>query len=457
MDSPQHSGLPSPDPVTTLLTAPEHLRPHLLASFRSEGISVDTTAHPALREAQDALDSWLERADHPEPMVACELDLAPALVDELLPLSLDDKIDRLEQEARFRRWGLAVHLLEEGYAHRFSQPRRCLRLSCLGLRVVRSLDSGYYGSDKVWELTTLALTRVANALRVCGELHPAAEFLRAAMSCAQTVSSHRIQAEVALATESLYRARHDPAAAQECLEQALLHLNRLSDPPESLLVCALIKSARRYGEQGRFGRAVGILRRLLPQIHDPLLRQVALDNLALFAQSSRDPDALADAQAMLGTNPKSPIATARVLTVLATRLDLTQDRRASEFAAAVFESAGDLLARPLPLAAALAYLDAARIYARHGSARRLGSITHKASFLQGEKVLPETRQSLRHLAGTAATFPRLVTESIVADLRHHVLVRPFDPWEEPSPAASPPASPASRPRATEARPASALS
>ncbi len=425
-DSKSHRRTPSSsDLVAALLAASQDLRPHLLASYWTEGHKVDLSGHPELQEAEQTLAHWIERAYHPDPMIACELDLAPALVSELLPLSLDDKLELLERDRRFRSWGLVVHLLEEGYAHRFTQPRRCLRFSAIALRVARSLDLRFYGRSKVWELTVLAQARVANALRLGSEMDQAAEYLRSAMGSAQSVECPRIHAEVALTVTSFHRTRRDRAAAQESLERALEHLGCLDDPPESLLVNALIQAARRYGDHGDFRKAVSILRRVLPQTSDPVLRYVVLDNLALYAQSLREADVIREVLDHLRDRQDTSLEL-RFLTLLGTRLDLMGH---SEMAAVLLDKAGLSMSEKNPFEAILIFLDTARIYAREGEGHKLKEVTRRASMLDEDSLTSQQRTALLNLTAHCLAVPELVSEATVADLRLHLLTRPTERWE----------------------------
>lgn len=177
----------------------------------------------------------------------------PELRDELLALSQEERLQRVETERRFHGWGLAEALLQESRDRGVSQPAEAVGLAEVAARVADQLDEERYSTAAASDLRAQAWSQLGNALRIQTNMWE----------------------------------------AQKALDVARSHLERGSgDPAERCRL--LVLQAALYGDLKRFDEAFALLDRVISLAErsgEDHLRGSALIRKARLAQRRDDPEA----------------------------------------------------------------------------------------------------------------------------------------------------------------------
>jgi tetratricopeptide (TPR) repeat protein len=100
---------------------------------------------------------------------------APRLLEELLPLAPEERLDRLHRDPRFVSWGLCELLVRTSCQTAPQQPSEAIHLADLAVHVAdRIAEGGLFEESWVYQLRSLAWAALGNARRVQGDL-PGAE------------------------------------------------------------------------------------------------------------------------------------------------------------------------------------------------------------------------------------------------------------------------------------------
>lgn len=96
---------------------------------------------------------------------------APRLLEELLPLDPEERLDRLHTDARFVSWGLCELLARTSSQTASQQATEAVHLADLAVHVAdRIADRGLFEESWVYQLRSLAWAALGNARRVKGDL-----------------------------------------------------------------------------------------------------------------------------------------------------------------------------------------------------------------------------------------------------------------------------------------------
>lgn len=134
----------------------KHLTPHTLAAARSFGADRLAVEHlirtcPTCRQAAQRLERWVEIADHPDLLVAAELDMGQRRLDKLRQVSPEEARRLIAGDDELHRWGVArLALLSAQVKLEESEPEpgeveEACRLARLAVDVATHLSSELYG------------------------------------------------------------------------------------------------------------------------------------------------------------------------------------------------------------------------------------------------------------------------------------------------------------------------
>jgi len=124
---------------------------------------------PQCMTAYEVFEEWLERVEHFEPQVAPEWITGGDLLEELIPLCLEDQLARVRDQLVYKQWGLCQRLLAESAEVRLSDPRRSHDRAALATTVADLLDEDEYHPQWTAELRAKCHANYANSLRLLGD------------------------------------------------------------------------------------------------------------------------------------------------------------------------------------------------------------------------------------------------------------------------------------------------
>lgn len=151
----------------------DHLSPHLIALAhhqKDEQRLRLTQICPECRKAAESFDAWTLMADHPDPRVAGEIDLAFGRLRELRKLSLELALHLVEIDDDFHSWGLARLAILNAQRILGDRPgegrvRTAYELSLLAVHIASELDWEFYGGENWARLEKQALSTLLDSLR----------------------------------------------------------------------------------------------------------------------------------------------------------------------------------------------------------------------------------------------------------------------------------------------------
>ena len=128
-----------------------HLKPIDIAIARTEGNSQRlrlVEVCPQCRRALQTLHDWTLLADHPDPMVAAEIEMGHRRLDRLLSLPLEQALRLIRTDEEFHRWGLTrLTILAALHAALHDKDLdRAFKLVTLSLQLSAVLDPDLYGA-----------------------------------------------------------------------------------------------------------------------------------------------------------------------------------------------------------------------------------------------------------------------------------------------------------------------
>lgn len=149
----------------------EHYTPHTLAWHLAEASEpahqVEATLNrcPECARARETLGRWSRQLDHPDPLVACEIESSWRRLLRLLerPDQEWDPLIRLDPE--LQGWGLAWRLLAESKAVLPIDPSLARQFAQLAMTVWEVLDRDFYGHEHCDRLRTRIDTALEEARR----------------------------------------------------------------------------------------------------------------------------------------------------------------------------------------------------------------------------------------------------------------------------------------------------
>ena len=214
---------------------------------------------------------------------------APRLLEELLPLDSEERLDRLHTDTRFVSWGLCELLVRKSCHTGPQRPSEAVHLADLAVHVAdRVADRGLFEESWVYQLRSLAWAALGNARRVNGDFLGAERGFDMADSWWEAGSE---KVEDALGYEPilldlkapLRTAQRRFAEALELLDSAVnLFLNGEHRAPH-LAGRSLISKGLLLTEMGDSASALEALRqadRLIDPEREPRLRLCIHHNLA---------------------------------------------------------------------------------------------------------------------------------------------------------------------------------
>jgi tetratricopeptide (TPR) repeat protein len=188
-------------------------------------------------------------------LVEYEEKAAPALVEELLGRSADERRERIRRQRRYQSLGLARHLTRAARAAVFSDVAQATELAELAREVADRAEEAGYARGLANDARALAWGAYANALRVGADPIAAERALRTALLLRVEGSGHpSVEAELLSLAGSLRMHQARYPAARELLEQAAaLYRRQGATQAEAKTLIQLAKAA---GEGGDAERAV---------------------------------------------------------------------------------------------------------------------------------------------------------------------------------------------------------
>lgn len=403
---------------------------HVLASYLHEGghFADQVVREPAFQPLLTQLEGWQRRVHHPDPLVACELDLALAPLNDLLLLTPEARRCALRLP-EYQSWGLVIRLLEEAREHRFGETKVTLELTEAAVELATYLSTDFYGQQEVRNLKALTKAHLANAHRLQGNLDQAQHLMNVVREDLDERTPPRIVAEVYLLEGSLHATMFDDEKQLRTMELASRQLIHITDV--DFLLRAYISIADGYFQGGEFMVAAGYLEAVLPHLEgQPRLQRVVLHNLLSAAERLRDPEILRQTLALdcLPPQPGDLYLRLRLLTASAVLAELKGNLLKAR---RLLEQASQLMIQHrLVFQAVVVHLDLCRLWLRVGQPERarrtaasLVDLTTVTPRTPAERLTSENKLALIHLA----KLP-LRREATIWDLREHLHGAPHVPW-----------------------------
>ncbi|HJX28869.1 MAG TPA: hypothetical protein VJ885_13240 [Thermoanaerobaculia bacterium] len=240
---------------------------------------------------------------------------APRLLEELLPLDPEERLDRLHTDQRFVSWGLCELLIRGSCQTAPEQPSDAFHLADFAVHVAdRISDSDLFEERWVYQLRSLSWAALGNALRVQGDLTGAERGFDLADSwwkggTAGTEDAQGYEPVLLDLKASLRVAQRRFPEAFELLAEAVeLFLHGEHRDPH-LAGRSLIKKAGAHIEQGDAEPAIQALRKangLIDPTREPRLllcvRHNLADNLSKAAQYREAAALLPDLKELAATH-----------------------------------------------------------------------------------------------------------------------------------------------------------
>lgn len=170
------------DQLLDSLPLPEHARSELAMGGEGTEASLECVASSAqLTPSRTDLGAALEAAERLRLETEAERAVAPALVARLEVLPETRARLLIQNQPRFRTWGLVEELIARSLQAVFeSEPSRGVRLARLAVSVAEQLDSDVYGRCLAADLRARAWGNLGNAYRCATQFRAAAAALRQA-------------------------------------------------------------------------------------------------------------------------------------------------------------------------------------------------------------------------------------------------------------------------------------
>lgn len=130
-----------------------HLKPIDVAIARAGGDTATLRVIEQCRQCRAAahrVEEWIQLADHPDPLVAAEIEMGLLRLDTLRSLTFSQATQLLRDDPEYHRWGLTrlVLLSAKHHARRGAPAEHIwtsLELLTLGFELAARLDPGSYG------------------------------------------------------------------------------------------------------------------------------------------------------------------------------------------------------------------------------------------------------------------------------------------------------------------------
>ncbi len=234
--------------------------------------------------AYEEFESWLERLEHFEPLVATELEGADELLCELDGRPVDAQITLVEAHERFRRWGVCQRLLESCRGQWVADPLRAHARAQVAVAIADRLSDEEYHPRWTADLRAKAHAYLANTHRATGDLRASeGEFAQAERWVERGVGQGRAETVVLDLKASLLLDQHRYLEAEAILDRVERHFQEYG--LDAKLARVLVKRAIVSFERELPHQAVERVDRALELIDastEPFLAQAALHNRAEY-------------------------------------------------------------------------------------------------------------------------------------------------------------------------------
>ena len=222
--------------------------------------------------------------EHFEPQVAPEWITGRALLEELVPLSLEDQLARVRDQLVYKQWGLCQRLLQEALETRQTDPSHSHDRAALAATVADLLDEEEYHPQWTAELRAKAHAYFANGLRLVGDYREAErEFAIAEEWVERGLGQGTAAATILTLKASLLLDEFRHLEAEAILERVERYHHERSDAvntARTLIKLARVSYAREAPAEAahRIKSALDILK----QEGEANLAMVARNNLVLY-------------------------------------------------------------------------------------------------------------------------------------------------------------------------------
>jgi len=238
----------------------------------------------------EVFEEWLEKVEHFEPQVAPEWITGRDLLEELIPLSLEDQLARVRDQLVYKQWGLCQRLLADSAEARLTDHRRSHDRAALAAAVADLLDEEEYHPQWTAELRANAHAYFANALRLLGDYRAAEqEFAIAEGWVEQGLGQGSAASTVLSLKASLLLDEYRHLEAEALLEQVERYHRERGEhvaTAKTLLKLAMVSHARETPEEA--GRRASMALEIFEQKGQDSLAMIARHNLVGFLLDSRD-------------------------------------------------------------------------------------------------------------------------------------------------------------------------
>lgn len=233
---------------------------------------------------------WVDRVEHFEPLVVREWHAADEQLEELAHGPESSRIERVESDESFHRWGVCQRLLVESRAHWTKNLHHAHSTARLAAAVADRLDEDEYHPRWVADLRAKARGYLANTHRLLGDYAAAeTEFAAAERWVEQGVRQGRAEATVLSLKSSLLLDQYRHLEAEALLERVVRHFrdhDQAHEAGRALLQLGMVSRARDRLPQAvqRVEEALS----LLDPRRDPDLLLGARGNLVLYRIDAED-------------------------------------------------------------------------------------------------------------------------------------------------------------------------
>lgn len=345
----------------------------------------------------DALDRSIELALSCVERVREERDAAPALLAELLSLSMLDRESTVVVSPRYQSYTLASYILERCAKAVFHDPAMARELARLARAIAAQTDpSSCGGAAALADLEAYSLGMEGNALRVAGELRDAlVAFMQAREVQEKGGADPDLAGRLDLLEASLRRDIRQFGTALTLLDRAAATFETLRDREQ--MARTLINRANVFLVQRDLDKVMATLREALPLTDDNWLGLFIRHNLIMaLADCGRAREAadLYEQSRSLYLQFPDPLTTSRRL--------WTEGLIARELGdlgtahGLLTEAAERLAEQGYGFDAALAGLDLVAVHAKQGNADEVLRVaSHLLRIFQLHNVRPEALAALR--------------------------------------------------------------
>jgi tetratricopeptide (TPR) repeat protein len=253
-------------------------------------VPLDAIDCPTCLSGYEEFERCLVRAEHFEPLIAAEWELAAQQLAELTELPADGMLSRIETDPTLYCWGVCQRLLEESQSLWLIDPRRGSDLARAAVSVAERLDGETYHPRWVADLRAKAYAYAANTYRIQGDFRAAEEaFARAERFVEKGTGQGRAEMRVLSLKASLLLDQYRHLESDAILARVEQHLREFDQRDE--LAKVLLKRARVSSAREQWKQAVQRVQEALELIDadaDQHLRELAQSNLAQYQLESGD-------------------------------------------------------------------------------------------------------------------------------------------------------------------------